>query len=65
MRGSLRINFWLKSIDQFRQYTFQMQQFFTILISADFAHIPIYSCPMDVVYTGENRLSISLIIFEK
>ena len=63
-RGSLRINFQLNSIHQFRQCTFRLQQFFNILISSDFAHILTLSFPMDVVYNGENRLSI-FFIFEK
>ena len=65
MRGSLRKNFQLNSIHQFLGYTFRLQQFFNILISSDFAHIPNLSFPMDVVYNGENRLSISFFIFAK
>ena len=46
-------------------YTFRLQQFFNILISSNFAHIPNLSFPMDVIYNGENRLSISFFVFEK
>ena len=59
MLGSLRINFQLKSIWPFLECTFCLLQFFNILTSSDFAHIPNLSFPMDVVYNGENRLSIS------
>ena len=65
MRGSLRINFQLKSIHQFRQCTFRLQQFSINLISSDFAYILNLSFPMALVYTGENRLSLSFFIFGK
>ena len=65
MRGSLRINFKLNPNHQFLQYTFRLQQFFSILISSDFAHTPHLTFPMDVIYNGKNRLSISFFIFEK
>ena len=65
MRGSLRINFQLNSIWQFPEYTFRLLQFFNILNSSDFAHIPNLSFSIDVLYNGENRLSISFFIFEK
>ena len=65
MRGLLGINFWMNSIHQFPVYTFRLQQFFKILISSNFAHIPNLNFPMDVVYKGENHLSISFFIFEK
>ena len=45
--------------------TFRLLQFFNILNSSDFAHIPNLSFPMKLVYNGENRLSISFFIFEK
>ena len=44
---------------------FRLLQFFNILNSSDFAHIPNLSFPMDVVYNGENSLLISFFIFEK
>ena len=59
MRGSLKMNFQLKSIWPFRQCTFRLLQFFNILNLSDFAHIPNLGSPVDVVYNGENRLSIS------
>ena len=65
MRGSFRINFWLKSVWPFRQCTFRLLQSFNILNSSDFAHIPNLSFPIDLIYNGENRLSISFFIFEK
>ena len=65
MRGSLRINSQLNSIHHFLGYTFRLQQFFNILISSDFAHILNLSFPVDVVYNGENSLSISFFIFQK
>ena len=45
----------------FRQCTFRLLQFFNILNSSDFAHLPNLSFPMDVVYNSENRLSISFL----
>ena len=57
--------FLLNSIWQFRQCTFRLLQFFNILISSDFAHIPNLSFPIGVVYIGENCLSISFLLFEK
>ena len=65
MRGSLRINFQLNSIWRFLEYIFRLQQFSNILISSDFAHIQNLSFPLDVIYNGENRLSISFFMFEK
>ena len=65
MRGSLRINFQLNLIWRFLEYFFRLQQFFNILISSDFAHIQNLSFSMDVVYNGENRLSMSFFMFEK
>ena len=44
---------------------FSVTKFFIILNSSDFAHIPNLSFLIDVVYNGENRLSISFFIFEK
>ena len=58
MRGLLRINFQLNSVWLFLGYTFRLLQFFNILNSSDFAHIPNLSF-MDVVHNGENRFSIS------
>ena len=65
MRGSLRINFKLNSIWQFLVCTFRFRllHFFIILNSSDFAHIPNLRFPIDVVYNGENRLSIVDIFF--
>ena len=63
MRGSLRMNFQLNSIHQFRQCTFRFQ-FFNILSSSDIAHIPNICFPMNVVYNGENCFSISFFFFE-
>ena len=65
MRGSLRMNFQLNSVWQFLEYTFRLQQFFNFLISSNFAHIPNFGFPMDIVYNGENRLLLSFFIFEK
>ena len=64
MRGSLTTNFKLNSIHQFLRCTFRLQQFFTVLISSDFAHIPNSKFPLHVVYNGENRL-LHFFIFEK
>ena len=50
--GLLRINFQLNSIHQFPPYNFRLQQFFNILISSDFAHIPSLDFPRDVVDNG-------------
>ena len=44
---------------------FSVTTIFNTLNSSDFAHIPNLSFPMDVVYNGENRLSISFFILEK
>ena len=44
---------------------FRLLHFFNIFNSSDFAHIPHLSFPIDIVYNGENRLSISFFIFEK
>ena len=44
---------------------FRLLQFFNILNSSDFAHIPNLSFLMDVLYSGENCLTISFFIFEK
>ena len=44
---------------------FSFVTFFNILNWFDFAHIPSLSFAMDVVYNGENCLSISFFIFEK
>ena len=45
--------------------TFRLLHFFNTLNSLDFAHILNISFSVDVVYNGENRLSISFFIFEK
>ena len=65
MRGSLRMNFILNSFHQFLGYTSRLLQFFKVLNSSDFAHNPNMNFPIDVVYNGANRLSISFFIFEK
>ena len=57
--------FQLNSVHQFLQCTFRLQQSFTILSSSNFALIPNLSFLADLVYNGENRLSISFFIFEK
>ena len=44
---------------------FSVATIFQYFNSSDFAHIPNLTFPMDVVYNGENRLSISFFIFEK
>ena len=59
MRGLLRINVYLNSFWQFRQCTFRLLQFFIILNSHDFAHIPTLSFSIAVLYNGANRLWIS------
>ena len=45
--------------------TFLFATIFNILISSNFAHIPNMSFPINLVYNGENLLSISFFIFEK
>ena len=44
---------------------FSFATIFNNLISSDFAHTLNLSFPMDAVYNGQNRLSISFFILEK
>ena len=44
---------------------FGLLHFFNILKWSVFAHNPNLIFPMDVIYNGENRLSMSFFIFEK
>ena len=46
LRGSLRISFYLNSVAKFLHCTFRLQQFFIILLSSDFAHIPNLCFPL-------------------
>ena len=57
--------FKLNSIWQFPECNFRLLQFFIILNSSDFAHIPNLGFPIDVVYNDENRLALSFLIFDK